>query len=669
MELRKCKESREIEIRNAEIRQTGRGRPLGQNAYPGKMYAIQAISRLPAEQKKIWNTYRPEKKGKILDQVDRRVNRRLSYAAPKISQRPKPKLRREALDKYRQETSPPQEYFDYANEYQICFPELGQDKWDYPGQPGGEEAEAISEVSQEQEPLFQRNKKQGTTGADFRDRNPKTMPFLAVRRNKKYKNNKAEKKVEQNVPSGEGLHNQEQTVSLRRYQMEPQQTIIQKRKGTAASIEYPALRESGRETGTKRSVTDSKGRAEIKKEKQLYEKKSKLYRRELGQIINQETRRTIAMKQQQRELQIEQTLEQRENQMRHLTGVVLLTPAKLALSPIKIKIGAALSKAANALSRYALMAGFPLLLLFILFQAIVSSVSGLMAEEQSLYGAAGQEIVAYAEHWIGVTKYVLGAGRADATDWQDYTDCSGFTHGVFAHFGYEIGSYTGSQQHAGELVEINSLESAMPGDIILFYKNGVVDDANHEHAAIYAGDGNMIHCAGGAANYSIATAGPGVVWGTVLGDGRPWMVRRIVDENFVSSSGEATGGYRVDSTPYTQDQIELIWAIVAQEDNGSYEGALAVISSAMNRTESPNWTYCGSNALEQLTAAGQYCYSNDDYWRPRLGGNVPNYVKQAVSDCLERGIRNHEHTSFRSQKGSVTGPDAVQIGGNWFFGN
>ena len=147
------------------------------------------------------------------------------------------------------------------------------------------------------------------------------------------------------------------------------------------------------------------------------------------------------------------------------------------------------------------------------------------------------------------------------------------------------------------------------------------------------------------------------------------MVRRIVDENFVSSSGQATGGYRKDSTPYTQDQIELIWAIVAQEDNGSYEGVLAVISSAMNRTESPNWTYCGSNALEQLTAPGQYCYSNDDYWRPRLGGNVPNYVKQAVSDCLDRGIRNHEYTSFRSQKGSVTGPNAVQIGGNWFFGN
>lgn len=120
---------------------------------------------------------------------------------------------------------------------------------------------------------------------------------------------------------------------------------------------------------------------------------------------------------------------------------------------------------------------------------------------------------------------------------------------------------------------------------------------------------------------------------------------------------------------YSQEQLELIWAIVAQEDNGSYEGALAVISSAVNRCESPIWGYLGSDPLTQLTAPGQYCYSLDDYWRPRLGGNVPDYVRQAVEDCLVRGIRNHTYTSFRSTKGKTTGNDAVQIGGNWFFGS
>ena len=206
----------------------------------------------------------------------------------------------------------------------------------------------------------------------------------------------------------------------------------------------------------------------------------------------------------------------------------------------------------------------------------------------------------------------------------------------------------------------------MPGDIVLFYKNGQVDSKNHEHVGIYAGDGQMIHCAGGSANRTIETAGIGVVWGTVSGDGRPWMVRRIISAEAASIGSD---GYQKDQASYNQTDMELIWAIVAQEDNGSYEGALAVISSAMNRTESAQWSYLGNNALSQLTAPGQYCYSNDDYWRERLDGNVPSYVKQAVNDCLNKGIRNHQFTSFRSKKGSQTGNNAVQIGGNWYFGS
>ena len=46
---------------------------------------------------------------------------------------------------------------------------------------------------------------------------------------------------------------------------------------------------------------------------------------------------------------------------------------------------------------------------------------------------------------------------------------------------------------------------------------------------------------------------------------------------------------------------------------------------------------------------------------------IESIVIKAVDDCLKKGIRNHNHTSFRSTKGKVTGNDAVQIGGNWFF--
>lgn len=130
---------------------------------------------------------------------------------------------------------------------------------------------------------------------------------------------------------------------------------------------------------------------------------------------------------------------------------------------------------------------------------------------------------------------------------------------------------------------------------------------------------------------------------------------------------EGSGAYNIDPSDYSQEELELIWAIVHQEDNGSYEGALAVISCAMNRVDTPRWAYCGSNALSQLKAPGQFCYTNDSHWRSWLGGNVSAHVKLAVDDCLNKGIRNHGYTSFRSTQGSETGTNGAYVGGNYYF--
>lgn len=125
--------------------------------------------------------------------------------------------------------------------------------------------------------------------------------------------------------------------------------------------------------------------------------------------------------------------------------------------------------------------------------------------------------------------------------------------------------------------------------------------------------------------------------------------------------------YAVDSTSYTEDQLELIWAVVAQEDDTSYDGALAVISTVMNRADL-NYGGYGTTALAQLTADGQFAYSakvsDPSLYQRRLNGNVPDFVKQAVSDCLTKGIRNHNFLSFRS---SNTNGISTQIGTNWYF--
>ena len=113
----------------------------------------------------------------------------------------------------------------------------------------------------------------------------------------------------------------------------------------------------------------------------------------------------------------------------------------------------------------------------------------------------------------------------------------------------------------------------------------------------------------------------------------------------------------------TGSELETIWAIVMQEGGSSYDSALAVVSSAINRTNSSSWSRNGSTIYEQLTAPGQYCYSIDSYWIKYLGGNVPDSVKQAVADGMN-GKTNHPYTCFRGYY--VSG--AEKIGGNYYFG-
>ncbi len=261
----------------------------------------------------------------------------------------------------------------------------------------------------------------------------------------------------------------------------------------------------------------------------------------------------------------------------------------------------------------------------------------------------GEQIAVYAASFAGKLPYIWGG-----TSLTYGADCSGFVQSVYAAFGIQLPRLAQEQGAVG--MKIQSVDAAQPGDVVYW--------ADGPHVGIYLGNGQVAQCSGNSSN-TAANPGKGVTVSNI--DYRPiTAIRRfqIEEERYTDN---ASG--KVDLTLYSQEQLELIWAIVAQEDNGSYAGALAVISSAMNRTESARWSYCGSNAMAQLTAPGQYCYSMDNYWRARLNGNVPEYVKQAVFDCLKKGIRNHSFTSFRSTKGSQTGADAVQIGGNWFFGD
>ncbi|MEG0377349.1 MAG: G5 domain-containing protein, partial [Eubacterium sp.] len=111
----------------------------------------------------------------------------------------------------------------------------------------------------------------------------------------------------------------------------------------------------------------------------------------------------------------------------------------------------------------------------------------------------------------------------------------------------------------------------------------------------------------------------------------------------VSAEAASSGGSAGNRTESASSDFDLICAIVAHEGGTSYEGALAVISCVMNRVDNGGWG--GSSAIGVLTAPGQFSSYLDGYYTQYLG-NTPASVQQAVTDCMEGGVRSHGYTSF-----------------------
>ena len=129
-----------------------------------------------------------------------------------------------------------------------------------------------------------------------------------------------------------------------------------------------------------------------------------------------------------------------------------------------------------------------------------------------------------------------------------------------------------------------------------------------------------------------------------------------------TSRGSTSVTYSNGKWSYSDSEIDLLCAITAQECSSSYQGALAVITTACNRAQSSKWRSRGTDPLSQYKAKGQFCYSLDSHWKRRLNGNYSSVVKQAVLDALN-GKRNHNYLSFRAA-GTASG---VNIGGNVYF--
>ena len=101
------------------------------------------------------------------------------------------------------------------------------------------------------------------------------------------------------------------------------------------------------------------------------------------------------------------------------------------------------------------------------------------APTEAVSNATRSAVVAYAKQFIG-NPYVYGGNSLT-----NGTDCSGFTRGVYSHFGIGLPRTSRSQAGAGTRVSIGSIQ---PGDLVFYARGGSI-----YHVAIYIGGGQIIH--------------------------------------------------------------------------------------------------------------------------------------------------------------------------------
>lgn len=104
----------------------------------------------------------------------------------------------------------------------------------------------------------------------------------------------------------------------------------------------------------------------------------------------------------------------------------------------------------------------------------------------------------------------------------------------------------------------------------------------------------------------------------------------------------------------TPEEYDLLCSIVAAESDHSYDDALGVVTTILNRCEDPNWInfveigyHMENNPINQATCPHQFVVYQHGLNQRFLNGNAPESVQKAVMDALA-GVRNHDYLSFRS---------------------
>lgn len=114
----------------------------------------------------------------------------------------------------------------------------------------------------------------------------------------------------------------------------------------------------------------------------------------------------------------------------------------------------------------------------------------------------------------------------------------------------------------------------------------------------------------------------------------------------------------------SDEDFELLCAIVSAESDKTYDDALAVITTILNRCETDNWIRShGTDPIAQATAPNQFVVYQHGSYRVYMEGRAPETVVQAVKDALA-GVRNHKYLSFRSNGTTSYSDNMISKTGN-----
>lgn len=113
------------------------------------------------------------------------------------------------------------------------------------------------------------------------------------------------------------------------------------------------------------------------------------------------------------------------------------------------------------------------------------------AEKKKKSSSKSSSIVSYAMQFLG-NRYVWGG-----TSLTNGTDCSGFTMGIYRHFGYSLPRTSSAQAAATRSVSRGDVQV---GDLF-FYGSGSVS-----HVALYIGNGQIIHASNARDGIKISSA-------------------------------------------------------------------------------------------------------------------------------------------------------------------